>query len=51
MKETTYTDLLEAAVTQGATIKTILADIEILKKLKAIVVKNRNSISQTYIKK
>lgn len=37
MKETTYTDLIEAAVTQGANIKTILADIETLRRLKTAV--------------
>lgn len=41
--ETTYTELLKAAVTQGSNIKTILADLETLKKLKAIAIKNRDN--------
>lgn len=40
--ETTYSELLKAAVCQGATIKQILSDLETLKKLKTIAIKNRN---------
>lgn len=43
-RETTYTELLEAAVCQGATIKQILADIDTLRRLKKIAVMNSGRI-------
>ncbi len=41
-RETTFNELLEAAVCQVATIKQILADIDTLRRLKKIVVMNRH---------
>lgn len=35
--EVTYKDLIEAAVRQAGTVKTILADLKTLMKLKAVV--------------
>lgn len=40
--ETTYMQLLEAAITQNKTTQEILSDIETLIKLKKIVNKNRD---------
>lgn len=42
MKTITYKDLLVAAITQGATTKQIISDLETLIKLKEKVNKNKN---------
>ena len=47
----TFYDLLAAAVQQNGTVAQILADIDTLKRLKAVAVKNRAKLSKAKIEK